>query len=154
MKAPTDHRAQKTYYQTGVGTSAPAGSTFFRWYAIPTSTLNMLTWQTLKAFDLMFGGSVGMHVQNAYRWACDNYEEGDKISVIGFSRGAYTARILAAMILSIGECIPSFLSRNVIIAGPASNRSSSVLRRRSAGTGHARGHSESIRCVPGHQTVP
>lgn len=31
-----------------------------------------------------------------------NYREGDRISIFGFSRGAYTARALAAMLYSVG----------------------------------------------------
>ena len=35
---------------------------------------------------------------SGYRWIMDNYRDGDKISLFGFSRGAYTARCLAGMI--------------------------------------------------------
>lgn len=32
----------------------------------------------------------------------DNYRNGDKISIFGFSRGAYTARALAGMLTKVG----------------------------------------------------
>jgi uncharacterized protein (DUF2235 family) len=33
---------------------------------------------------------------------CGTYEKGDKIFIFGFSRGAYTARILASLITTFG----------------------------------------------------
>lgn len=35
---------------------------------------------------------------SGYRFLMDNYREGDKICLFGFSRGAYTARCLAGML--------------------------------------------------------
>lgn len=42
-------------------------------------------------------------VQDGYKWLMDNYRDGDKIFLFGFSRGAYTARALAGMIQRVGE---------------------------------------------------
>jgi uncharacterized protein (DUF2235 family) len=33
---------------------------------------------------------------------CATYEDGDKIFIFGFSRGAYTARILASLVTTFG----------------------------------------------------
>lgn len=37
-----------------------------------------------------------------YSFLMDNYRNGDKISIFGFSRGAYTARALAGMLTKVG----------------------------------------------------
>ncbi|EIN13795.1 hypothetical protein PUNSTDRAFT_41242 [Punctularia strigosozonata HHB-11173 SS5] len=51
-------------------------------------------------------GAVGAHlaskVQEAYSFIAHNYRPGDEIFLFGFSRGAYTARMVAAMIGEIG----------------------------------------------------
>lgn len=70
---------QVVYYDTGVGS---------HWY------------------DRVRGGVSGRglskNIREAYYEICKNYEKGDKISIFGFSRGAYTARSLAGMIYSCG----------------------------------------------------
>jgi hypothetical protein len=42
------------------------------------------------------------HVKGGYQFIMRNYREGDKICLFGFSRGAYTARVLAGMLYKIG----------------------------------------------------
>jgi len=42
------------------------------------------------------------HVMGGYKFLMDNYCEGDKICLFGFSRGAYTARALAGMLYRVG----------------------------------------------------
>lgn len=49
----------------------------------------------------VFGEGLGRNIRSAYRWLCENYEDGDHIYLFGFSRGAYTVRSLAGM---IGRC--------------------------------------------------
>ena len=50
----------------------------------------------------VLGGAVGAgisrHIRNAYHWLAQNYEEGDRIFLFGFSRGGFTVRSLAGMI--------------------------------------------------------
>lgn len=41
-------------------------------------------------------------VQEAYRFLAENYNDGDKIYIFGFSRGAWSARILSAMLYVAG----------------------------------------------------
>lgn len=57
-------------------------------------------------FDKLLGGVVGeglrKNIVSAYKWLADTYEEGDRVFLFGFSRGAYTARSLAGFISSIG----------------------------------------------------
>jgi uncharacterized protein (DUF2235 family) len=52
------------------------------------------------------GGATGMglseHVQGAYHFLAVNYLPGDEIFLIGFSRGAFTARSVAGLIDGVG----------------------------------------------------
>lgn len=49
-----------------------------------------------------FGAGIIARIVRGYTFISRNYEAGDKVYVIGFSRGAYTARALAGMISSVG----------------------------------------------------
>lgn len=76
-----DGMSQVTYYQAGVGSS-------------------------YDFFDVYLGGATGdgldEHVREAYAFIVQNYVEGDELILLGFSRGAYTARSLAGLIEKIG----------------------------------------------------
>jgi uncharacterized protein (DUF2235 family) len=52
--------------------------------------------------DLMFAGSLDAHVMCGYEFLMQNYVPTDKISIFGFSRGAFTARCLAGVLDRIG----------------------------------------------------
>lgn len=52
--------------------------------------------------DLIDCRYLNAHVMGGYRFLMDNYRNGDKISIFGFSRGAYTARALAGMLATVG----------------------------------------------------
>lgn len=56
--------------------------------------------------DRLLGGAFGFglfhNVIACYRFLAQNYEPGDEIFVIGFSRGAYTARSVAGMLATVG----------------------------------------------------
>jgi uncharacterized protein (DUF2235 family) len=56
--------------------------------------------------DLVMGLGTGAgfeeNLEEAYRFLMEHYREGDRIFLFGFSRGAYTARALAALIHSVG----------------------------------------------------
>lgn len=73
---------QVVYYETGVGTGG------------------------LGQLDKLIGGGTGLgvsaNIHSGYRFLANNYHEGDAIFVLGFSRGAYTARSLVGMISSVG----------------------------------------------------
>lgn len=45
-----------------------------------------------------FGWGIDKNIQDAYRFLCLNYSQGDEIYLFGFSRGAYTVRSLAGLI--------------------------------------------------------
>lgn len=78
-----DGARQVGYYDTGVGT---------RWY------------------DKIRGGALGTgltaKVRVAYEWLVRNYDDGDELFVFGFSRGAFTARSLCAVIAHCGLLLP------------------------------------------------
>ncbi|KAI1127249.1 hypothetical protein F5Y10DRAFT_278249 [Nemania abortiva] len=77
---------QVTYYQSGIGTYDKGG----------------LKNGISAAMDMSVGSGLGIHVKDAYRFLMQNYREGDKICLLGFSRGAYTVRCLAGMIHKVG----------------------------------------------------
>src|SRR6476469_2903823 len=58
------------------------------------------------AADRMLGGAFGFglfhNVVACYRLLAQNYEPGDEIFIVGFSRGAYTARSVAGMVSRVG----------------------------------------------------
>jgi uncharacterized protein (DUF2235 family) len=51
---------------------------------------------------LAFGGGLEWKVQEAYTFLMDHWKPGDRVFIFGFSRGAYTARVLGAMLHAIG----------------------------------------------------
>jgi uncharacterized protein (DUF2235 family) len=81
---------QLCYYQTGIGTFAPPGvwGKFKRWF--------------FTRLDLAIAWLLEEHVTSAYRFLMRYYEQGDRIYIFGFSRGAYSARVLAAMLHKVG----------------------------------------------------
>jgi uncharacterized protein (DUF2235 family) len=72
---------QVAYYIKGVGTAS---------------------WAPLAALDGATGIGVPANVRKLYRFLCWNWEPNDEIYIFGFSRGAFTARTLAALISSQG----------------------------------------------------
>ncbi|KAI1322168.1 hypothetical protein F5Y16DRAFT_52231 [Xylariaceae sp. FL0255] len=77
---------QVTYYQSGIGTYDHGG----------------LQNGIGAAMDMAVGSGLGIHVKDAYKFLMQNYRDGDKICLIGFSRGAYTVRCLAGMLRKVG----------------------------------------------------
>jgi uncharacterized protein (DUF2235 family) len=81
---------QMLYYQPGIGTIAPPG--------VFSGTMK----RVLRTLDLAFAILLKHHVQDAYRYLMRYYTPGDEIYLFGFSRGAYTARVLAGMLCEVG----------------------------------------------------
>jgi uncharacterized protein (DUF2235 family) len=76
-------------YDVGVGVEEPKfvtkiGDTLYRW------------------LGLAFGAGLVDNVKEAYRKIVSNYEPGDRLFLFGFSRGAYTVRVLAGMLENYG----------------------------------------------------
>jgi len=96
---------QIVYYDPGVGTfgASNAWSKLYR--------------NTIEVWGLATGWGLDQNVKEAYRFLVENYDPGpedehrshpdrDRIYIFGFSRGAYTARVLAGFIHALG-----FMSR-------------------------------------------
>ncbi|BAO28304.1 T6SS phospholipase effector Tle1-like catalytic domain-containing protein [Sulfuritalea hydrogenivorans] len=81
---------QLAYYQPGIGTFAPPGvwDKFKKWF--------------ITRLDLAIAWLLEEHVSDGYRFLMRYYQDGDRIFIFGFSRGAYTARAVAAMVHKVG----------------------------------------------------
>ncbi len=89
-----DGERQVGYYHPGVGTE---GS--------PTSHGKLgVAWS--KVMGLAFGAGLLRNIGDAYRYLMNVYEEGDKVYLFGFSRGAYTARAIAGVLHMFGLLCP------------------------------------------------
>ncbi len=85
-----DPSRQRLYYDPGVGTLPEPGA----WTALG---------KMISTFaGLAFGAGIFWKVQEAYAFLMKEWEPGDRVFVFGFSRGAYTARLLAAVLHGLG----------------------------------------------------
>lgn len=64
-----------------------------------------------RLLDGFTGNGLAEHMLNAYRYLIHNYEEGDELFFFGFSRGAFTVRTLAGMILNCGILRPNAIDQ-------------------------------------------
>jgi uncharacterized protein (DUF2235 family) len=80
---------QIAYYHPGVGTMGD-----------PTKAGVPRKWSVIKG--LAFGQGFEENVLDAYRYLMQHYNSGDTVYLIGFSRGAYTARALAGLLQGYG----------------------------------------------------
>jgi uncharacterized protein (DUF2235 family) len=81
---------QVAYYHPGVGT-----------LGAPNALTRLSKWWT-QLLGSAFGYGITDNICNAYAFLMDEYEDGDKVFIFGFSRGAYTARALAGMLYMFG----------------------------------------------------
>ena len=72
---------QIAYYDNGVGTS---------------------TFRPLALLGGIFGIGLKANVLRLYKFLCQNYQPNDRIYVFGFSRGAFTIRLLVGLVVSQG----------------------------------------------------
>ncbi len=81
---------QVSYYHPGLGTmgSKNALSAIGKWWT--------------RIIGLAFGYGISENIADAYQFLMRNYEDGDKIFIFGFSRGAYTARALCGVLHMFG----------------------------------------------------
>ncbi|GJE93482.1 DUF2235 domain-containing protein [Phanerochaete sordida] len=82
-----DTTQQLVYYQPGIGTYTGTDLPII-------STIS-------KTLDEMFAMNISTHIKDGYSFLMENYTDGDKICLFGFSRGAYTARALAGMLQKV-----------------------------------------------------
>jgi uncharacterized protein (DUF2235 family) len=81
---------QAAFYDPGVGTMAsPDQKTWFG-----------KRWSLIKG--LAFGAGLDQNVFDAYQYLMKSYEPGDKVFLFGFSRGAFTIRVLAGLLHALG----------------------------------------------------
>lgn len=85
-----DPREQIAYYDPGVGTTKSTGV-----------LISLKSWWR-KLLGLATGYGIYENVYEAYSYLMENYEEGDKIFLFGFSRGAYTVRVLSGFVFMMG----------------------------------------------------
>ncbi|MGB6800786.1 MAG: DUF2235 domain-containing protein, partial [Candidatus Sulfotelmatobacter sp.] len=89
-----DGKRQVGYYHPGVGTmGAP-------------SAHNKISEAWSVVTGLAFGAGLLANVGDAYRYLMNVYEDGDRVYLFGFSRGAYTVRALAGVIHMFGLLCP------------------------------------------------
>ncbi|MCB2136721.1 MAG: DUF2235 domain-containing protein [Rhodobacteraceae bacterium] len=89
---------QLCYYNPGVGTISREN----RWARFTQKANGVLGLATGKGLD--------DNVLGAYRFLVANWQEGDRIFLFGFSRGAWTARVLAGLLHLIGLVRPEQLN--------------------------------------------
>jgi uncharacterized protein (DUF2235 family) len=85
---------QVVFYDPGVGTLARPNP----WKKLRQDAFAIL--------GLATGYGLDDNVLAAYEFLVSNYEEGDDIYLFGFSRGAYTVRVLAGLIHKVGLVSP------------------------------------------------
>ena len=85
---------QRAYYHPGVGTMGA-----------PTAR-GPVEKQWTRLVGLGLGGGLLDQVGWAYQFLMNTYEEGDRIYLFGFSRGAYTVRAVASMLHMYGLLCP------------------------------------------------
>ena len=91
----SDVQRQIAYYDPGLGT-------------LPSASIQTRTGRAFnKVVGLAFGYGLPTNIKQAYLFLMNNYEQGDRIFLYGFSRGAYTVRALAGMIEMCGLLLPN-----------------------------------------------
>src|SRR5579859_3696087 len=87
-----EHRLphQIAFYHPGLGTMEPPGAL--------SPGVKVIT----KLLGMAFGYGLPADVRDAYIFLLNNFESGDQIFLFGFSRGAYTVRVLASMLHMYG----------------------------------------------------
>jgi uncharacterized protein (DUF2235 family) len=96
----TDPATQVAYYDPGVGTFSAPGA-----WTPPARALS-------RVAGLAFGNGMRANLGEAYSFLMGCYEPGDRVYLVGFSRGAYTARALAGMLSAVGLFRPG--SENLV----------------------------------------
>ncbi len=86
-------KKQIAYYHPGLGTTGEMNTPGF-------------FGRIAKAVKVILGNGFGYgiidKIGNAYSFLMENYQPGDKVFIFGFSRGAYTAKALCAMLYQFG----------------------------------------------------
>jgi uncharacterized protein (DUF2235 family) len=81
---------QVVYYHPGLGTMEPLGA------------LNPISKRITRALGRAFGYGLETDVRDAYVFLMRQFENGDRVFMFGFSRGAYTVRAVASLLHMYG----------------------------------------------------
>ncbi|HWH77532.1 MAG TPA: DUF2235 domain-containing protein, partial [Candidatus Binatus sp.] len=94
-----------------VSDRAPDGTQQIKWYDQGVGT---------QWYDRFIGGTIGagleLNIVQGYEFVAKEYAEGDEVYVLGFSRGAYTARSFVGMVRNCGLILPKHLALRVGMA--------------------------------------
>jgi uncharacterized protein (DUF2235 family) len=85
-----DPAKQLLYYDPGLGTLPEPGAL---WWAQKRIS---------EVFGLAFGAGLSWKIGEAYTYLMEAWEPDDHVFLFGFSRGAYTVRVLAALLHAVG----------------------------------------------------
>lgn len=85
---------QVCYYDGGVGTLRDV------------KALTQVRRKILQVIDLATASTIYRNFCEAYAFLARNYEDGDSVFMFGFSRGAYTVRVLAGAVQKFGILYP------------------------------------------------
>jgi uncharacterized protein (DUF2235 family) len=112
-KLPQDKRIETNvcrFYES-VNASDRSGIKQVKWYDEGVGT---------QWYDKFIGGAIGagldLNIIQGYEFLAKQYEDGDEVYVLGFSRGAYTARSLVGMIRNCGLVKNEMLALRVPMA--------------------------------------
>jgi len=89
-----DPQRQVTYYHPGLGTMEPSGA------------LTPVARKFTKGLGMALGYGLSDDISLAYSFLMEEYTEGDKIFLFGFSRGAYTVRAVCSLLHMYGLIRP------------------------------------------------
>lgn len=99
MALPRDDPQQLGYYDPGVGTPDGLVGTGGRAGLFSLDTLR-------RVAGLAWGDGVWDNVAQAYLFLCHHHQPGDRIYLFGFSRGAFTVRVVSGLIHLFGLLRP------------------------------------------------
>ncbi len=75
-----------------------------------------IQWRGLRrAHEVMAGVGINRQIRRAYVWLATSYRPGDKVILMGYSRGAYAVRSLAGLIDRMGLLQPDHLNVERVI---------------------------------------
>jgi len=122
-----DPARQVAYYHPGLGTMEPAGA------------LTPISRKITKLLGRAVGYGLLADISDAYVYVMNMYEEGDRIFLFGFSRGAYTVRSVASLLYMYGlmpvgnQALVPYATRMLAAVNAAQNRSAGLNQRQSPG---------------------
>ncbi|RCK58121.1 hypothetical protein Cantr_06383 [Candida viswanathii] len=93
-----DNLNQLCYYQPGIGSSYHADLDDSFEISFKSTTLSRIS----NRLDAFVAFTLEKHVMTAYSFLAKVFNTGDKVYLFGFSRGSFTARIIAGMIELVG----------------------------------------------------